>query len=69
MNERIKEKIETILDNRLEAGKGVEGNRKEIENVKIWLCCEWQAREFNTVEYMQLRDMIDSIANKKIKEL
>ena len=69
MNERIIKKIETILDNRLEAGNGLEGNRKEIENVKIWLCCEWQAGEFKTEEYLQLKDMVDSIANRKIKEL
>ena len=66
---KIIKKIEIILDNRLEAGNGKEKNRNEIENVKIWLCCEWQAGEFNTEEYLQLKDMVDDIANRKIKEL
>ena len=61
-----KKKIEVILDNKLEHNGD---NQKAIEDVKTWLCCEWQCSEMPMEEYVQLRDMVESIAERMIKNL
>jgi hypothetical protein len=60
------EKIETILDNKLEYN----GNhKKDIQDVKTWLCCEWQCNQLDMDEYRKLCDMVDETAEKIIKNL
>ena len=59
------EKIERILNNKL----GSVDYEKAVEDVKTWLCCEWQCSEMPMEEYIQLRDMIEPIAQRMIKEL
>ena len=59
-------KIETIFGNKLEYNGD---NQKAIEDVKTWLQCEWQCFQISTEEYVQLRDMVEPIAQRMIKEL
>ena len=61
-----KKKIEVILDNKLEYNGD---NQKAIEDVKTWLCCEWQCSQMSMEKYIQLRDMVESIAERMIKDL
>lgn len=61
-----KKKIEVILDNKLEYNGD---NQKAIEDVKTWLCCEWQCSQMSMEEYIQLRDMVEPIAERMIKDL
>lgn len=61
-----KKKIEVILDNKLEYNGD---NQKAIEDVKTWLCCEWQCSQMSMEEYIQLRDMVELIAERIIKDL
>lgn len=60
-----KKKIEVILDNKLEYNGD---NQKAIEDVKTWLCCEWQCSQMSMEEYIQLRDMVEPIAERMIKD-
>ena len=61
-----KKKIEVILDNKLEYNGD---NQKAIEDVKTWLCCEWQCGQMSMEEYIQLRNMVEPIAERMIKDL
>lgn len=61
-----REKIERILSNKLEYNGD---NQKAIEEVKIWLCCEWQGSEMSMEEYTELRDMVEPIAKRMIEEM
>ena len=61
-----REKIERIFSNKLEHNGD---NQKAIEDVKTWLCCEWQCSEMSMEDYVQLRDMVEPIAQRMIKEL
>lgn len=61
------EKIETILDNKWEYNGD---NEKAIQEIKVWLCCEWQCGAIEDMsEYARLLDMVDAIANRKIRDL
>lgn len=61
------EKISRILDNNLEANTD---HQKAIENVKIWLYCEWQCSAISGMEELgRLLKLVDAIAERKIKEL
>lgn len=60
-------KIEIIFSNKLEYNGD---NQKAIEEVKIWLCCEWQCGMIEDMhDYTQLLNKVDVIAKKMIKEL
>ena len=60
-------KIEIIFSNKLEYNGD---NQKAIEEVKIWLCCEWQCGMIEDMhDYTQLLNKVDVIAEKMIKEL
>lgn len=61
-----REKIKTILDNKLEYNGD---NQKAIEDVKTWLCCEWQCYQISMEDYGQLKDMVEPIAERKIKDM
>ena len=63
------EKIEVILDNRLEFAKGAEANIQEIENVKMWLSCEWQCSDMEMSEFNRLNQFIDELGKRKFKDL
>ena len=61
------DKIERIFDNKLEYNGD---NQKAIEEVKIWLGCEWQCGMIDDIhDYAQLLNKVDVIAEKMIKEL
>lgn len=66
MIEKYKEKIEIILENRLEFNID---NKKEIEIVHNWLACEWQLDNINKEEFKTLDKIIDEIANEMIKKI
>lgn len=60
-------KIEIIFSNKLEYNGD---NQKAIEEVKMWLCCEWLCGMIDdTHDYIQLLNKVDVIAEKMIKEL
>lgn len=60
-------KIERIFSNKLEYNGD---NQKAIEEVKIWLCCEWQCGMIDDMhDYIQLLNKVDVIAEKMIKEI
>ena len=62
-----REKIERIFGNKLEFNGDHE---KAIAEVITWLCCEWQCNNIPSLEeYAQLRDMVEPIARRMIKEL
>ena len=62
-----KEKIETILGNKLEFNGD---NQKAIDDVKIWLCCEWQCGMIeDMLYYTTLLNLVDEIAESIIKTL
>ena len=59
------EKIEIILSNKLNGD-----HQKAIEDVKTWLCCEWQCGAIEDMhEYTQLLPKVEEIAERMIKEL
>lgn len=61
------EKIEIILSNKLEYNGEHE---KAIQEVKTWLCCEWQCGMIEDMhDYTQLLAKVDEIADRMIKEL
>lgn len=61
------EKIEIIFSNKLEYNGD---HQKAIQDVKTWLCCEWQCGAIEDIhEYTQLLPKVDEIAEKMIKEL
>ncbi len=62
-----KEKIEIILGNKLEFNGD---NQKAIDDVKIWLCCEWQCGMIEDMsDYTELVNLVDYIADRIIKTL
>ena len=61
------EKIEIIFGNKLEYNGDHE---RAIEEVKIWLGCEWQCGMIDDMsDYIKLLDKVDEIAERMIKEL
>ena len=41
-----------------------------VSDVKKWLCCEWQCNSIEDMsEYVRLRDKVDEIAERMIKDL
>ena len=66
-NMSYEEKIEIIFSNKLEYNVD---NKKAIEQVKIWLGCEWQCGMIEYMhEYTQLLKKVDEIAGRMIQEL
>ena len=65
---KMEKKIETILDNCIEFGNGIEGNIKKLDDVMIWLRCEWQAGTIQMDEYILLKKSVDDIGKKKIRD-
>ena len=61
-----REKMEIIFSNKLEYNGD---NRKAIEDVKAWLCCEWQCNNMSMEDYSVLLEMVEPIAEKMIREL
>ena len=55
-----REKIERILNNKL----GSVDYEKAVEDVKIWLCCEWQCSEMPMEEYSELQKLVETIAKE-----
>lgn len=60
-----KVKIEIILGNRLGYN---EDNESHINDVKTWLCCEWQCSMFDMDVYVLLKEEVDEIAKRMIRE-
>ena len=60
-----KKKIEVILNNRL--GFNDEENNKHINDVKTWLCCEWQCDMIDMPVYILLIDEVNNIAQEIIE--
>lgn len=65
---KMEKKIDTILDNCIEFGNGIEGNLKALDDLKIWLRCEWKAGTINMSEYILLKKSVDDIGKKKIRD-
>lgn len=62
-----RKKIERILSNKLQSNSD---NEKAVNDVKVWLCCEWQCGTIEDMHYYtSLLKEVDIIANKMIKEL
>ena len=58
------QKIEIILSNRLEYNGD---NRKHIEDVKTWLCCEWQCGAIEDMDdYLYLCGYVDDIVARMV---
>ena len=62
-----REKIERILSNTLEFNGD---HQKAIQDVKMWLHCEWLCDNIPSMEECgQLKDMVESIARRMIREM
>lgn len=59
-------KIEIILSNRLQAGNSDAENQEHINNVKAWLCCEWQC---NAIEEMKVYNTLVRGVEEKAREI